>query len=141
MMLVNLTKNEEPVRDYIFYCCLATSHTLSFNDKDDIKGVPLKDTQSPQKSRAVMLLFLLHIAVHCQLFISNKATMATGSICLPAWRPELPDSSRVLARSYMQLTLTTEKGEIYKEIRSCLQSQTTTLTLKYLLKGAKTNSK
>lgn len=114
------------VSAWLFIICrLATSQTLSFNNKDAIKGVPLKDTQSPQKSRAVMLLFLLHIAVHYQLFISNKAAMATGSICLPAWRPELPDSSRGLAGSYVRLSLTSKKRRNYKETRSCLQSEAT----------------
>ena len=83
-------------------CHFATRQTLGFNNKDAIKGVPLKDTQSPQMRRGMMLLFLLHIAVHCQLFISYKTSMATGSICLPAWRPEPPDFSRRLAASYMQ---------------------------------------
>lgn len=62
----------------------------------------------PRKSRAVMLHFLLHIALHCQLFISSKATVATGSICLPARRPARLQQ-RVGWKLHVSLTLTTKE--------------------------------
>lgn len=76
-------------RLYNYFAIFATvfiplSAALLASTKMESDGGPLKRHKSPQWSRALMLPFLLHIAVHCQLFISYKASMATGSICLPA---------------------------------------------------------
>lgn len=43
--------------------------------------------------------------------------MATGSICLPAWKPELSESSRGLAGSYVQLTKCTDEQEAACKVR------------------------
>lgn len=58
------------------------------------------------------MLLLLYIAVYCQLFLSYKASMATGNICLPAWRP---DCSRRLAASYMQLSAIIRRRGTFEE--------------------------
>lgn len=86
------------------------SYYFSSNNKEGFKLVPLYVLQ---KSRTTMLLFLLHIAPLCQLFLSNKATMATGSICLPACNLELSVSSWGLA-CYMWTPLITVVWRIFK---------------------------
>lgn len=103
----------------LFYAILPQAKLLASTRRIPSKVAHLK-THRPQKRRAVVLLFLLHIAVHCRLFLTYKASMATGSICLPAWRPELPDCSRGLAASDMQLSVANRTGGIYKEIKELL---------------------
>lgn len=91
----------------MFYAILPQAKFLASTTKMPSKVSHLKTHRAHERVEQWFFFFLLHIAVHCWLFISNKATMATGSICLPAWRPELPDSSRGLAGSFMKLTLLT----------------------------------
>lgn len=106
----------------IYWCWAFTymityfSYSFSFKNK-------LAPLYVLQKSRAPMLLFLLHIAPLCQLFLSNKATMATGSICLPVCNLELPISSWGLACSYMWTPLKATVQGIFKAKANILKKR------------------